>query len=151
MKITRWQEKSTSNNCVYLSVGGYPMTTSQNLERTILLLQNNRVSYPVLERLFPIGPEVKTTFWDFDVPSEGTTKEHILDVYQSRAKFEVQRIKVSYPPGGPIIGYDTLVPSLQKTSFTHICISSFETSTGTLIIFSDFDRTELIGVLFSPL
>ncbi|WP_132051227.1 hypothetical protein [Pseudocnuella soli] len=126
------------------------MTTSQNLERTILLLQNNLVNYPILEDLFPIRPEVKGTFWDFDGPSEGTTKEHILDIYQSRAKFEVQRIKVGYPPGGPIIGYDTLVPNLQKTLLTHICISSFEIPSGTFIIFSDFDRTELIGILLSP-
>ena len=68
----------------------------------------------------------------------------MLDIYEVRAKIEDDRKDNPH-----VFGYDTLLPKFRQTKHEHICISDFSTNIGSFIIFSDFDKKDLIGVLFS--
>jgi hypothetical protein len=89
--------------------------------------------------------KIELTFFYFEEPSPGTEKEQLLDVYETRADFE----KFFRKDNPHVVGYDTLLPNFRKTLHLNICISTIATNFGTFIIFSDFARTDLIGILFS--
>jgi hypothetical protein len=67
----------------------------------------------------------------------------LLSVYKFRAR-NVDELRLNH-----VIGFETLLPELENSAHSYICISEFCTPVGTFIVFSDFSRTDLIGVLFS--
>lgn len=72
-------------------------------------------------------------------------KEQIVEIYQDRASME-EKIR----PNNPfVIGYEKLIPKLEKSRLLHINVSSINTVTGSYIIFSDYAFTEFIGILKS--
>ena len=68
----------------------------------------------------------------------------MLNIYETRFKIENDR-----KDGRHVFGYDTMLPNLRNTKHESICISDFTTKIGSFIIFSDFNKKDLIGVLFS--
>jgi hypothetical protein len=65
-----------------------------------------------------------------------------LTTYELKAKL--------FRRNAAFMGYPLLLVGLRSTPHTHICVSIFVTEVGTFTIFSDFDREEMIGALFSP-
>ena len=120
------------------------MQHQENLDRTIELLKRHRTDFPEVATLLE-GNLSNIYFRDFPEPSSTTTKEHILDIYETRASIE----RMMRKDNPQVRGYDTLIPRLRATCQKHICISDLETNNGSFIVFTDFYRTELIGVLVS--
>jgi hypothetical protein len=125
-------------------VCNYEMTVQNYFDETIQLLKRNESSSSLAEPLLNIYNSTELTFFYFEQASEGTKKEHLLDVYETRYSFESLRKDNPH-----VIGYETLLPRFRSTTHQHICISNFSTTIGTFIVFSDFHRTELIGILLS--
>lgn len=140
-------DNSPFPNTFYVS--GYQMQFQSNLEKTIALLKRHIPDFPEVALLLEsnLSP---INFFDFAAPSPTTTKEHILDIYEIRASTEAMMQKHSIRKDHSMVaGYDTLLPRLRDTKLEHICVSDIETPYGSCIVFSDFERTELIGVLVS--
>lgn len=119
------------------------MTLQIEFDKTINLLHKNRSSFNV-EKLLDIYKTSELTFHCFEGPGLGNEKKHLLDIYEMRAKFETERKNNPH-----VFGYETMLGNFRKTKHEHICISSFTTEVGSFIAFSDFGKTDLIGVLFS--
>jgi hypothetical protein len=87
--------------------------------------------------------EAELKFWRFDMESDGTRKEHLLSVYEHRHKMhEVLRIV-------GIEGWEPLLSRLREAQHEHICISGIISHVGTYLVFSDFAKKDLIGILKS--
>jgi hypothetical protein len=125
------------------------MQYQENLGRTIELLKRHRADFPEVDPIVEVSLS-SVSFFDSEAPSPTTTKEHILDIYEVRASTEAMMQKHNIrKESTTVTGYDTLLPRLRATKQENICISDIETPYGSFIIFSDFERTELIGVLVS--
>ncbi len=120
------------------------MTSQELFDKTIDLLRNKRHDFSFSSKLVDNYETNELTFHCFDELSIGTTKSHLLKVYEARTNFENERKDNPH-----VFGYDTLLPNFRQTHLEYICISTFTTNIGSFIIFSDFDRQDLIGVLFS--
>lgn len=120
------------------------MTTQIEFEKTIHLLEQNRNAFPEIGSLLDLYINSEVTFLNFDNISPGNTKLRILRIYEIRSKIEEDRKDNQH-----VIGYDKLIPKLRAASYKHICISSFGTRNGTFVVFSDFAKIDLIGVLIS--
>jgi hypothetical protein len=120
------------------------MTVENYFDQTIELIKRNETSSALAAPLLNIYNNTELTFSHFDQASDGTKKEHLLDIYETRYGFENLRQDSPH-----LVGYDSLLPGFRSTTYKHICISNFATSLGTFIVFSDFNRTELIGILLS--
>ena len=120
-----------------------------SLEKTIQLLRRFEKDFPQVQPLL-LSDLSKVGFYGFELPSPTTTKEHILDIYKVRASTESMMQKHNTrKDNSQVVGYDTLLSRLQNTRHKHICISDIDIADRSYIIFSDFERTELIGVLVS--
>ncbi len=117
------------------------MTLQFQFDQTIKLLQKKGNDFPFVKMLVDNYEISELSFHSFDNPSPGTTKEHLLKIYERRGGYE----------NNSIIGFDSLLPRIRKTIHADICISEFLTNFGTYIIFSDFNRDDLIGVLVSKI
>jgi hypothetical protein len=78
------------------------------------------------------------------VKTNTTTKEHLLSIYELRGQVENNRKDNPF-----VFGYDNLLPALRQTKHNNVCISSITTDKGTFIIFSNFDKTDFVGLLKS--
>jgi|GEM_PF-1340992 len=118
------------------------MTIQSQFDLTINLLKTHRNSFPIVKGLIDIYNSSEVEFFCFSEASRGTTKENILGAYEIRARID------SKAKDNPFIsGYDMLLPHLRETKHEHICISSFLSNIGGFLVFSDFDRQDLIGLL----
>jgi hypothetical protein len=112
-------------------------------DKVLNLLKGNKTRFSI-EELIDACINSEVTLDYMKEISVGTEKKHLLDIYEIRAKMESE-----LNANQKVIGYDTLLPELQKTKHDHICISVLTTNVGSYIIFSDFDKTDLIGILLS--
>ena len=115
------------------------MTLQNQFDFTINLLKANETKYPIIKTLLENYQREELAFSSFDNPSPGTSKDILLKIYEHRSNYG----------GDHVIGYDTLMPIFRKTEHAHICISDFTTLRGSYIVFSDFSRSDILGVLFS--
>jgi len=120
------------------------MTLQALFDTTINLLTRQGHAFVYAMQLLDHFKSATLTFNSFDKPSPGTTKAGLLNIYERREKFEKERQENTH-----VFGYDTLMPNLRATKQDFICVSSFMTEVGTFIVFSDFDRTELMGCLLT--
>lgn len=121
------------------------MTVQNYFDITIDLLKTQGDAFHPAKTLLDIFDKTELTFFYFEEPSPGTEKGQLLDTYETRADFE-KSFRKNHPH---VVGYDTLLPNFRRTMHLHICISTVTTDFGTFIIFSDFGRTDLLGILFS--
>ena len=78
----------------------------------------------------------------FHKPSLATRRRNVADAYEVRSIIKQRRENdYSISP--------SLLDQLRDTAHAHICISIFVTDQGVFTIFSDFERTEIIGILFT--
>ncbi len=111
---------------------------------TIELLRENQHLFPVAAEFLSEYKKIEVDFNCFDDSSSGPSKEHLLRIYEIRGQTEKERAENPH-----VTGYDTLLPALRQTNHKYVCISDFCTYKGSLMAFSDFDRIDLIGILFS--
>src|SRR6202012_2716174 len=78
----------------------------------------------------------------FDKPSIAAKRQNVVDAYEIRSIIK-QRKENDHS-----ISF-SLLHQLRDTEHTHICVSIFRTNEGVYTIFSDFDRTEIIGALYT--
>ena len=70
-------------------------------------------------------------------------KEELVKIYNSRSDFEKLRNNKF------VLGYETLLPKLTKTCQNYVCISNIINHNGSYMIFTDYAKTEFIGILKS--
>jgi len=87
----------------------------------------------------------EVTFSTFHESESKTTTEHILNVYKQRFKME----KKLRPENHFVVGYDKLLPSIEKSKSEFINVSSITSELGTYLIFSDYEYSDFIGILKS--
>ncbi len=119
------------------------MTIQDRYDKITCLLKTECESNSiVLNCLNASSSELTFSFFHED---NKVDKEHILQIYSSRAEFEDDfRPKLPY-----VLGYEELLPKLRTTDLKYINICNITTETGTFIIFTDYDYTEFIGILHS--
>ena len=120
------------------------MTIQSRFDLTINLLKNNSDAFPIVKGLIDIYASSEMEFFSFSKASAGTTRENVLRTYEIRAGI----------PGGEgndplVVGYDGLLPGLRMAKHEHVCVSAISSKIGGFFIFSDFERQNLIGVLYS--
>ena len=120
------------------------MTLQTQFDTTIKLLKENEEHFSFISDLLNLYQTSTVSFLCFDKPSRGSEKTHLLNIYETRSEMENNRKGDKY-----VFGYDTLLPNFRKTKHADICISDFSTEIGSFIILSDFNKKDLIGVLFS--
>jgi len=74
-----------------------------------------------------------------------TSKKHIFNIYKIRS------IILPHDKGKEpfVIGYELLLPALERSELEFVNVSSLTTEEGTFIIFSDYDYLKYIGILKS--
>ncbi|MEL0456511.1 hypothetical protein WJN01_09750 [Flavobacteriaceae bacterium SZ-1-7] len=71
-------------------------------------------------------------------------KEHILSIYKIRYRIEKER-----PSNQFVIGYEDLLPNLEKSKLEFINISSVMSEKGGFVVFSDYEYSVFVGILKS--
>ena len=120
------------------------MSLQAQFDTAIALLKKNEGHFAFVNDLLDLYQVSTISFHCFDKSSASTEKPHLLNIYETRFKIENDR-----KDGRHVFGYDTMLPNLRNTKHESICISDFTTKIGSFIIFSDFNKKDLIGVLFS--
>lgn len=115
----------------------------EDFDRLLKLIenQNNKIVLELLSYYKSNEITYSTFENDFRIADN---KSHILNIYQSRWKFEKQRENNQF-----VFGYEELIPKLTNTNFNSICISTITSNKGSYIIFTDNNKTEFIGILKS--
>ncbi|MGI4790739.1 MAG: hypothetical protein ACRYFS_18060 [Janthinobacterium lividum] len=72
-----------------------------------------------------------------------------IPLQQLRGIYRV-RAKINKNNGSPITGFDELLRQMDAMDDEPICISSFLTSAGRFIAFTDATASKLVGILFTP-
>jgi hypothetical protein len=98
--------------------------------------------HPFVDEILSLCKIGELTYHAFPAPSAGTTKAHILAVYERRGSMENDRKEDPF-----VFGYDQLLPSLRSTRHESICIIGIDSDQGHFSIFTDFEKTEIIGIL----
>jgi hypothetical protein len=109
----------------------------------IQLLSEKKADSKIISDLLQYLPDGEFRYKTFNQSSPGNTKDNILYVYERRAQMESERDNAF------VEGYVELLPALRQTGHEHICISLIDTSKGCYVIFTDFGKSDLIGVLKS--
>ena len=73
------------------------------------------------------------------------TRKHIFDIYKTRS-IVLSQDKDKEPF---TIGYDKLLPVLEKSDLEFVSVSSITSEKGTYIVFSDYEFKVFIGILKS--
>lgn len=85
------------------------------------------------------------SFSYFSADEHKTSKAHIFDIYKTRS------IVLPHDKGKEpfVIGYENLLPALEKSDVAFVNVSALTTEKGTFIIFSDYEYQKYIGILKS--
>ncbi len=112
----------------------------ERFDEMLALLRNRGESSPITRNLLELCSSSVLIFSFFDKPSAASRRQNIADAFEIRSVIKQRRDNdYSISP--------SLLDQLRDTDHTHICISIFRTDHGVFTIFSDFDRTEIIGAL----
>ncbi len=114
----------------------------ERYDEIIALLRRHGESFPIIHKLLDLCHSSVLVFSFFEKPSTATRRQNIADAYEVRSIIKQRRDNDhSISP--------SLLDQLRETEHTHICISIFVTHEGVYTIFSDFDRTGIIGALYT--
>jgi len=113
----------------------------ERFDVTVDLIRQRGDCFPFLQDLLRVCHSSVLVFSFFNKPSRGNVRQNVLAAYRLRAELS--------PDRNAFAGQALLLAGLRKTKYAYICISIFITEKGTFTVFSDFDRKELIGALFT--
>lgn len=118
----------------------------EDFQKIVWLLQQHQSSNILSKEAVQCiwNGEIQYRSFDND-SSPGTSKEHLLKIYEMRGKMEEELRKGN----SFVIGYEKLLPVFRQTKHEFVCISNVITNQGTYIIFSDYAKQDLIGILKS--
>ena len=119
------------------------MNLQSEFDNTVHLLENNKNRNFVNEVLSILSQEL--TYWTFSEKSEGTARQHLLDVYEHRYKMH-QKLDLEQK----LLGWEDLLPAFRETHHDHICVNMISSNSASYLIFCDFNRSDLVGILKSP-
>jgi len=114
----------------------------ERYDEMIALLRRHGESFPMIYGLLDLCSSSVLIFSYFDKPSTAARRQNVLDAYEIRSIIK-QRRENDHSISS------SLLDQLRYTEHAHICISIFRTNEGVYTIFSDFDRTEIIGALYT--
>lgn len=118
----------------------------EDFQKIVWLLQQHQSSNILSKEAVQCIWNGEIQYGSFDNDSSpGTSKEHLLKVYEMRGKMEEELRKGD----SFVIGYEKLLPVFRQTKHEFVCISDVITNQGTYIIFSDYAKQDLIGILKS--
>lgn len=114
----------------------------ERYDEMIVLLGRHGESFPITQELLELCRSSVLIFSFFHKPSLASRRRNVADAYEVRSILkELRENDHSISP--------SLIDQLRSTAHPHICISIFVTTQGVFTIFSDFDRTDIIGILFT--
>ena len=123
------------------------MDIQTSFDKLILLIRQTKQDSNFVTELLDICSTAEITYMSFDINGTETTiptKEHLLRIYEIRGQIEKDRQDNPF-----VFGYDSLLPALRQTKHGHVCISAITSEKGTYVIFTDFNKTDFIGLLKS--
>jgi hypothetical protein len=113
----------------------------ETFDKTMMLLRAQGGAFPFLAGFLLIYDSTLLVFSFYRGPAIGNSKENVLALY------ELEAIYRNRNGAGK---YEKVLDRLRGTVYPNICVSVFITEIGTYTMFSDFEREDLIGALFSP-
>lgn len=118
------------------------MNVQERFDQTVNLLKSFINEFPEITPVIDNYYHTEVQFGFFRNP--GPPKEALLNTYEIRADIEEKRKDNPH-----VTGYEKLLPRFRATQLEFINVSSFTTETETLLVFSDFGLTDLVGILIS--
>ncbi|MBS1659521.1 MAG: hypothetical protein JST68_00580 [Bacteroidetes bacterium] len=113
----------------------------ERFDEMIALLRRYMASSPVIIDLLEISHSSVLTFSYPRKPSASSRKQSVIDAFEIRTIIK-QSLENEHPTT------PALLEQLKQTNHDHICVSIFRTGRGVFNIFTDFDRTDLIGIMY---
>ncbi|MBS1662207.1 MAG: hypothetical protein JST68_14275 [Bacteroidetes bacterium] len=113
----------------------------ERFDEMIALLRSYEESFPLVYELLNICNSSVLIFSYFQKPSASSQKQRVVE------SFEIRSIKRRLENDQSITA--ALLDQLRQTDHDHICVSIFQTGRGVFTIFTDFERTEIIGAIYS--
>lgn len=120
------------------------MDLQHDFETLIGLLQKQPAENAFAAEALQLCLNEEVTYYTFDKSGPGTTKENLLGVYEIRA-----RIQQDGHGKNLLLGYEVLLPDLRASGHAYVCLASVLGPSSAFIIFSDFGKHDLIGILKS--
>lgn len=114
----------------------------ERYDEMIALLRRHGESFPIIYELLNLCSSSVLIFSYFDKPSTAARRQNVLEAFEIRSIIKQQR-ENDYSISS------SLLDQLRDTEHAYICISIFRTNHGVYTIFSDFERTEIIGTLYT--
>jgi len=114
----------------------------ERYDEMITLLRRHGESFPILYELLALCSSSVLIFSYFDKPSTATRRQNVVDAYEIRSIIK-QRKENDHSISS------SLLHRLRETEHAHICVSIFITNHGVYTIFSDFERTDIVGALYT--
>lgn len=114
----------------------------KDFDTLVRLLKKQEQAKEMIAELLFLCSHGEITYSTCTERSQGTNKTHLLEIYRTRAGFEETRKDNPF-----VFGYEALLPSLEQAPFDSICISSIHSGTGTYLVFTDENKSALIGIL----
>jgi hypothetical protein len=120
------------------------VNSEEQFQKMIKMLENSDCQLGLVNECLRIKND-EITFSSFHDTSTKTSTEHIFDVYKHRNKMA----KELYPENNFVIGYEELLPSIEKSELEYINVSNITSEFGTYLIFSDYEYSNFVGILKS--
>ncbi|HLP51148.1 MAG TPA: hypothetical protein VK154_09720 [Chitinophagales bacterium] len=122
------------------------MSIEEDFKNLICLLQEHQSTNILVKEAAQFILEGEVIYWSFDNDGKpGSAKDHLLGTYEIRGRIE-EELRRENPF---VVGYKELLPAFRQTKHDFICISDITTQQGSYLIFSDYAKQDLIGILKS--
>jgi hypothetical protein len=116
----------------------------EDFQKLINLLKLKGLGNKIVSEFLDNYLTTELTYSTFDKESSDQNKLSLLDIYETLGKMDVVGDQNQF-----VSGFDKLLPSLRETLHDNICISTIISNIGSYIVFTDFDKSDLIGILKS--
>ena len=120
------------------------MNPQIDFDNTIQLLEGKRSTYAFIDSLLDTCRNGTVYFHAMHDRVGVMTREHVLNTYSIRARLQEEQ-----QPENPLQGYDELLSNLSRTEHEHIVLTTLGTEKCTVILFTDTNRQEMVGILFT--
>ena len=112
-----------------------------NFDKLFKLLSLTKIQTELVSECIALKNS-ELTFHCFD-NNRKVDKDHIYNVYKMRYRLE-ENLR---PDNHFVIGYQDLLPNLEKSRLEFINVSSLTTKKGIFLVFSDYEYSKFVGIL----